>query len=524
MNILGLHFGHDAAVSILRDGLIAAYVMRERHSRIKHAISLEFKNIQTAMDEAKLRWDEIDYCAITSTQRMELIIDDPSGFSVSMTTHPQHQAPCMMADLVNAQNLDPAGLLVHKLMDFLYDPAYAGSYIQRHYGHAFPEYRSRRRDEITRFGTMDGYVNSSLWQGGTLNHIASSDFSDLLRDGSARYGFHYPVTVRLAGHTVPGYFIAHHMAHAASSFYQSGFDRAAILTHDGGGAGPGYLNGMFLWGEGHRIHPITPHHLAIGYLYEEVGVRLGMGDVGPPGKLMGLAGYGQPRFYDRRFVGNLHDWQQAGVNPNMWIQHCLTQAQEMNYDVKPFGDPTRSRAPINVDIAASTQKVFEETYLMGVDALAKVLGRVGLHTDNLCLSGGSALNCPSNSRVFREGRFRNVFVEPGCDDSGLAIGAASFLYHNVLDQLLPARVPEFRASAYLGVGVSAGEIRAVLEEAGHAIQFTDCEDAAAAAAEDLAMDRVIGWFEGPSEILGLRALGHRSILGLTLVLSQTGPA
>ena len=64
MNILGLHFGHDAAVSILRDGLIAAYVMRERHSRIKHAISLEFKNIQTAMDEAKLRWDEIDYCAI----------------------------------------------------------------------------------------------------------------------------------------------------------------------------------------------------------------------------------------------------------------------------------------------------------------------------------------------------------------------------------------------------------------------------------------------------------------------------
>ncbi len=94
MNILGLHFGHDAAVCVLRGGRIAAYVMRERHARIKHAISLEFKTIQMAMDEAHLRWDQLDYCAITSTQNIELIIDDPAAFSIRLEQHPKHLAPC----------------------------------------------------------------------------------------------------------------------------------------------------------------------------------------------------------------------------------------------------------------------------------------------------------------------------------------------------------------------------------------------------------------------------------------------
>lgn len=511
MNILGLHFGHDAAVCVLRGGRIAAYVMRERHARIKHAISLECRNIQAALDAAQLRADQIDYCAITSTQNVELIIDDPTGFSVSLEPHPKHQAPCTLAELVRAENVDPAGLLVHSLMEIFYDPRHANSYLYRHYGDAFPEYRSRQRGAFSWFGTMDVYVNSPSWPGATLGQIAASDYSAILRDDSARQGFHYPVTVRLAGHALPGYFIAHHMAHAASGFYQSGFDQAAILTHDGYTNGLGYLSGMYFWGDAHRIRPLTPHHLAIGGLYEEVGIRLGMGDVGPPGKLMGLAGYGQPRFFDRHFVGNQLDWIQGRVNANIWMDHCLGLARTMGYDLKPLGDPARPRAPINTDIAASTQKLFEETYLLAVDALAKVIGRMGLHTDNLCLSGGCALNCPSNSRIFREGRFRRMFVEPGCEDSGLAIGAASWLYHNVLDQPLPPRVPATHASPYLGIEISGDAITAALRAAGETIEFADCPDAAQSAAEDLAADRVIGWFEGRSEI-GPRALGHRSIL------------
>lgn len=511
MNILGLHFGHDAAVCVLRSGEVAAYVMRERHARIKHAISLECKTIQAAMDEAQLRWDQIDYCAITSTQDVELIIDEPSGFSLSLEAHPGHQAPCTTARLLKAQNINPARLLVHSLMQIFYDPRYANSFHYRYYGHAFPEHRTRQPQDFACFGTLDHFIDSPEWPGETLGQIAVSDYSAFLTNDAVRHGFHYPVTVQLAGHVVPGYFIAHHAAHAASGFYQSGFDHAAILTHDGYSNGVGYLSGMYFWGDAHRIHPLSPNHLAVGGFYEEVGVRLGMGDVGPSGKLMGLAGYGQPAFFEPRFVGNHFDWKQAGVNANAWIEHCLGLAREKGYDLEAFGDPSRARAPINVDIAASTQKVFEETYLVATDTLARILERMGLRTDKLCLSGGCALNCPSNSRIFREGAFREVFVEPGCDDSGVAIGAAGWLFHNVLDHPLPPRRPGAHTSPYRGVRINSQAIMAALHAASEVVEFTPCTDAARMAAEDLASDRVIGWFEGRSEI-GPRALGHRSIL------------
>lgn len=513
MNILGLHFGHDAAACILRDGRIASYVMRERHARIKHAISLEFKTIQMALDEAGLAWDQIDYCAITSTQNIELIIDDPAAFSIRLERHAKHQAPCPLGDLIQAQGLDPKQLVVHSLMEIFYDPRYKNSYLYRHYGHAFPEHKTRERDSFSWVGTIDKYIGSPDWSGAVLDKIAATDYSATLKNESVRLGFHYPVTVRAAGRELPGYFVAHHMAHAASNFYQSGFDQAAILAHDGFGNGKGYLSGMFLWGEGHRIRPITPHHLVIGALYENVGIRLGMGDVGPPGKLMGLAAYGRPTFFDRRFVGNQYDWLPARIDTDVWLKHCLKLGAEMGYDLEPFGKADQVLAPINIDIAASTQKLFEETYLVAVDALAKVLEKVGARTDNLSLTGGCALNCPSNSRLFRESRFRNVFVEPGCDDSGLAIGAASWLYHNVLDQPLPAPAREAGASPYLGVKTAdtTSAIQAALSEAQDKVHFTVCADAAQSAAEDVAADKVIGWFEGQSEI-GPRALGHRSIL------------
>ncbi|HVY26657.1 MAG TPA: carbamoyltransferase C-terminal domain-containing protein [Polyangiaceae bacterium] len=513
MNILGLHFGHDAAVCILRDGRIAAYVMRERHARIKHAISLEFKTIQMAMAEAQLGWSELDYCAITSTQNIELIIDDAAAFSIQLQRHPGHQAPCPLGDLIDAQGLAPKQVVVDRLLKIFYDPRYKDSYLYRHYGHAFPEHRTRERESFSWVGTMDQFIGSPDWAGAPLDRIAAIDYSPTLKNESVRQGFHYPVTVRVAGHDLPGYFIAHHMAHAASNFYQSGFDQAAILTHDGYADGRGYLSGMFFWGEGHRIRPITPHHLIVGALYENVGIRLGMGDVGPPGKLMGLAAYGRPRFFDRRFVGNQYDWLQAQLDTNVWLKHCLELAGEMGYDLEPFGKSDQVLAPINVDIAASTQKLFEETYLVAVDAVAKVIEKVGARTDNLSLSGGCALNCPSNSRLFRESRFRNLFVEPGCDDSGLAIGAASWLYHNVLDQPLPERTAPARADPYLGIKAtgSADIIQAAIHAVGDQVHFTICPDAAESAAEDLAADKVIGWFEGRSEI-GPRALGHRSVL------------
>ena len=511
MNILGLHFGHDAAVCVLRDGQIASYVMRERHARIKHAISLEFKTIQAAMAAANLTWDQIDHCAITSTQNVELIIDDPSAFSLALRSHPGHTAPRTLIDPVLAQERIQISLQSNSLMDIFYNPVHAKSFVRYSYRNAFPEHRNRRAEDFHRFGTLDIYADSPLWRGATLAGLSATDFSDMLGDGSTRQGFHHPVTVQIAGHELPGYFIAHHMAHAASSYYQSGFNHAAILTHDGFSNGYGYLSGMYLWAEANRIYPVAPHHLALGGLYDFMGTTLGLGHEGPSGKLMGLAAYGQPKFFDPRFVGNQYDWKAAGVDSRQWLDHCLQQAGALGYDLEPFGYPDRILEPVNVDVAASTQKLFEEIYLRAAQTLGDAIARMGRTGDNLCLSGGCALNCPSNSRIFRESRFKNIYIEPGCDDSGLAIGAAAWLYHNVLDQPLPTRNQDGYAAPYLGLLIAPDAIRVALDAAGEAIEFQACADSALEAAQDIAQDRIIGWFEGRSEV-GPRALGHRSIL------------
>lgn len=172
-----------------------------------------------------------------------------------------------------------------------------------------------------------------------------------------------------------------------------------------------------------------------------------------------------------------------------------------------LGDTARIAEPINADIAASTQLLFEETYLATVRSLGKMLAGDGMMTKNLCLSVGTALNCPSNSRVWREGPFENVFIEPTCDDGGLAIGASLHLYHNLLDHPVAAR--DTPATAYLGGAYGDNELAVALAVDGIASESPD--DPAEAAANDLLADKIIGWFEGKSEA-GPRALGHRSIL------------
>jgi len=515
MNILGLHFGHDAAASVLRDGRIASYVLRERHSRIKHAISLDVATIQAALDDAGLSAGEIDYCAISSTQNIELIIDDPKVFAIEAVRHPRHRAPAGLSE-DKAQAELKRSLREHSLMDVLYDPGYAKSFLRYHYDGAFPEHHSRKREDFARFGMVDIFAHHPDWKPASLAELASKDFSSLLSGDGLRHGFHYPVTVRFGDQTLPGYLIAHHMAHAASCYYQSGFTEAAIVSHDG--HIHDFLSGMFFWASGNRIYPVAPHYLALGSLYNFIGVVLGLGYTGPAGKLMGLAGYGQPRFFDTAFVGNQSDWEKHPDMPRAWLNHCLGEARKLGYDERSLGIASRIREPINADIAASTQLLFEETYLAAVDALHRILVRAGIDSKNLCLTGGCALNCPTNSRVARESPYAHVYVEPGCDDSGLAIGAASWLYHNVFDAALPAK-PEPYATPYLGVRQDNQRIEAALAAVADQVAVSVCADSEDAAAQDLAQNLVIGWFEGRSEI-GPRALGHRSILADPRVASN----
>lgn len=511
MNILGLHFGHDATVAVLRDGRLASCLMRERHRRIKHAISLDAELIEAAVAAAGLTLEQIDRCAITSTQSIELIIDQPERFSIRAERHPADSSPSLVADLLAQRGVPVSQLFVRSLLGLLYDPSQSDTLQHQLYREFFPEHRARRPEEIVSHPWVDAYAFLDRWEGVGLEAMGCSDVSAQLGGQQLRHGYHLPVTVRLDGREVPGSFVAHHMAHAAGAYYASPFSSAAILTHDGFCSGQGDLSGLCCYGQGHRILPLAPHHLAMGALYEWVGVVLKLGPVGSAGKLMGLASYGRPRFFDRSFVGNWHDWQQRQLGIQGWMDHCLQTARRMGYDLAPLGDRARMTAPINADIAASTQKLFEETYLLAVESLSKMLVAAGASTSNLCLSGGCALNCPTNTRVAQEGPFAHVFVPPGCDDSGLAVGAALFLHHTILDQPRRDGAVAELASPYLGLPVSTGAVEEALRALEGRVGFERCEDVAAKAAQDLAADRVIGWFEGRSEI-GPRALGHRSIL------------
>lgn len=511
MNILGLHFGHDASVAVLREGRLAACLLRERHSRIKHAISLQVGLIEAAVEAAGLTLDQIDHCAITSTQSLELVIDRPERFSIRAERHPADTSPSLVADLLAERQVSVSSIFVRSLLAMLYDPAQRDTLQHQLYREFFPEHRGRRPEEFSSHPWVDAYVSLDRWEGMGLEAIGAMDASAQLGGQQLRHGYHLPVTVRLAGREVPGSFVSHHMAHAAGAYYASPFAEGAILTHDGFSSGQGDLSGLFCYGQGNRIFPLIPHHLAMGALYEWVGVSLNLGPIGSAGKLMGLASYGRPRFFDHSFVGNWHDWQQRQRGLQGWLDHCVQAARRMGYDMGPLGDRSRMTAPINADIAASTQKLFEETFLLAAECLSKMLATAGRSTSNLCLSGGCALNCPSNTRVAQEGPFASVFVPPGCDDSGLAMGAALFLHHTILDRpRLDGAVAEL-ASPYLGLPIAAGAVEDALRALEGRVAFERCADAAASAAQDLAADRVIGWFEGQSEI-GPRALGHRSIL------------
>jgi carbamoyltransferase len=304
------------------------------------------------------------------------------------------------------------------------------------------------------------------------------------------------------------------MAHAASIYYLTGLDRAAILTHDGFSGGQSYHTGMFYYGDGHRIFPLAPHHLVVGAMYESAGIRLNLGLIGPAGKLMGLAPYGKPRLFDERFVGNMYDLHAGGYRrpETDWIGQCLSRAEALGYDLRPFRDRAQMTAAINADIAASTQKLFDATLLATVSTFDAILRRMKLGRLPLYYAGGTALNCPANSLIAQDGRFASVHVPPWCDDSGLALGAALALYHNVLEQPLSVRAPnETVIDAYLGARIEEAEIDTALRRHGEQIACEQILDWAEAAAQDIADDRVIGWFEGRSEI-GPRALGHRSIL------------
>lgn len=308
-------------------------------------------------------------------------------------------------------------------------------------------------------------------------------------------------------------FTEHHLSHAASAFYPSPYEEAAVLTADGVGewattsAAVGKGNSLEIFKEIHFPHSLGLLYSAFTYY---IGMKVNSGEY----KLMGLAPYGEPKYKDL-ILDNLIDLKEDG---SFWLdQSYFDYATGLTMTNKKFdelfGQPARTPetelTQFHMDVAASVQEVTEEAMLRLTRSLAKETGQ-----KNLCLAGGVALNCVANGKVLRDGAFENIWIQPAAGDAGGALGAALAVWHVVKDKprTVQSNQRDAMQGSYLGPAFSQDEIEKRLSAAGAKFKVANDNELLDLTVNDLVEERAIGWFQGRMEF-GPRALGGRSILG-----------
>jgi carbamoyltransferase len=306
-------------------------------------------------------------------------------------------------------------------------------------------------------------------------------------------------------------FTEHHQSHAASAFFPSPFEEAAVLTMDGVGewatmsVGLGRSNDLTILKELHFPHSLGLLYSAFTYY---TGFKVNSGEY----KVMGLAPYGEPKFA-QLILDNIIDLKPDGTFwlDQSYFDYCTGLRMTNDKFDRLFGAPARQPDELliqrHMDLAASIQAVTEEVVLRLTRSLASETG-----AENLCLAGGVALNCVANGKVLRDGKFTRIWIQPAAGDAGGALGAALAAYHiykgerREVDNRLDGM-----NGAYLGPAFDDDDSAGRLAAAG--ARFTRLDDGAliARTADDLADGKALGWFQGRMEF-GPRALGNRSII------------
>jgi carbamoyltransferase len=309
----------------------------------------------------------------------------------------------------------------------------------------------------------------------------------------------------------PILFTEHHESHAASAFYPSPFDRAAILCMDGVGE---WATTSAWSGEGNQITPLWeisfPHSL--GLLYSAftyyTGFKVNSGEY----KVMGLAPYGQPK-YVKAIYDHLLDLKPDGtfrLNVD-YFNYCIGLTMTNGkFDSLFDGPPRKPESPLTqreMDLARSIQDVTEEVMLRLARNLHRETGQ-----PNLCLAGGVALNCVGNGRILREGPFERLWIQPAAGDAGGAVGAALAAWYGYEKQARTVQEGDAMHGAFLGPAFSNEEIESFLRKIDAPYERFGDEVLFKRVAEELAGEKVVGWLQGRMEF-GPRALGGRSIIG-----------
>ena len=311
--------------------------------------------------------------------------------------------------------------------------------------------------------------------------------------------------------------LEHHIAHIASAYYCSPWEKAAGFSYDGSGD---FVSTMMARCEGNEIEVLDrvflPH--SIGSFYTMICEFIGYSKYGDEGKVMGLAPYGKDTFCpriseivktkDAGFELDLSYFKSLGSNQGMQVLPDGTVRLARHFSEKmekEFGAPRDPQAEIvqrDMDLAFAMQHRFEEIFFHLLNGL-----HARVSTQDLAMAGGCALNSVANGKLFNRTPFQRTYIQPAAGDEGLAIGAALHTYHSVLKQ---SRRHELRSS-YLGPEFSDSHIKSALESAGLTYRKLEREILLEETAAQIAKGNVVGWFQGRME-WGPRALGNRSIV------------
>jgi carbamoyltransferase len=321
--------------------------------------------------------------------------------------------------------------------------------------------------------------------------------------------------------------IEHHQAHLASSFFVSPFERAALLSADGLGD---FASSMWGVGEGSRmtIHGSVAFPHSLGLFYSAVTQFLGFLKFGDEYKVMGLGAYGQPDrleafrdivqfdensrangfrlgldYFTHHRTGPEMTWTDADKTPTLGKMF----SPEMSRLLGPVRHPDEPLEQRHKNLASSLQARLEEVYLGMLRKLAKETG-----VKSVCLAGGVAFNCVANGKIFDSTGFENVYVHPAAGDGGLSVGAAFYVWHQILGKPRAFVMNH----AYWGPGYSRDEVRRAIDLSaiahnGYSVAELSEPDLMRSTAQIIADGKILGWFQGRAE-WGPRALGNRSIV------------
>lgn len=486
MYILGCHFGHDSNITLTSDGNILGYYEKERHVRVRHAMGLTSNEILGFIKKFGLSLNDIDIVAITSTQACPIL--DWDGMLHIALKEP-YQVGLQVKNGGDWINNLPADFPYRRFVSWSKEMPKSGFLFSEDFGAS----NYKNPTENTIISNTENAAGKPTHPGCQKDfHYQEIDFS-LCNQSPKR-----------------AYFVSHHFAHALYAQAFSPYPHSLIVTMDGATAN-GYIGGGVYFGTDMNVSPVFCHGFWGGSFYDTVSWNLGSGM--EAGKMMGLAAYGEPIYAESGFVGPIWEISDviSGKEGYLVADHWLKSLpKSILPDREIVWNPYTIFPPENLcDIAASAQQIFKNNVEHVVKSAIAFAKSENFSYEAIVLSGGCALNCPTNSLLFA--KYGNTFVPPAINDEGLSIGAAL-----LFDRQWIRPKTNTPKNAYLGFKYPEQDAQAAIRE-NHKkiIVLSSGNEAICQLAEELANGKTAGFFYGAAEI-GPRALGHRSILASPL--------